>query len=309
MSTQTNTPTIQEKNISDSVMVRVHQFVEAGELKLPANYSAENALKSAFLMLQVTVDKDKKLVLDVCTKESIANTLLDMVIQGLSPVKKQCYFVAYGNKLTLSRSYMGTIAVAKRISLADINSQVIYAGDKFHYIVDQTTGRKKLVEHIQDFQNINNEKILGAYAITITKDGKTDLEVMNLDQIKKAWQQGQAKGVSGAHTNFTDQMCKKTVESRACKLIINTSDDGELYKSDPNAMDLDIDTEDQTHTTATVVKEEIKSNGNNTPLAIDTSKETVILDTNKKQPEPVIAAKEETKTATNNNANQGDIPF
>ena len=56
-----------------------------GNLALPPNYSAQNALMSAWLVLQETVDKNKLPVLQSCTRVSIVNSLLDMVIQGLNP--------------------------------------------------------------------------------------------------------------------------------------------------------------------------------------------------------------------------------
>jgi recombination protein RecT len=59
---------------------------------MPANYSYSNALKSAYLILSETVDREKKPVLQRCSQASIINTLLDMTIQGLSSAKKQCYF-------------------------------------------------------------------------------------------------------------------------------------------------------------------------------------------------------------------------
>ena len=81
----------------DTVLSKIKDFEEAGELKLPTNYSAANALKSAWLILQETKDRNDKPALVVCTKESVANALLDMVVQGLSPMKKQCYFIVYGS--------------------------------------------------------------------------------------------------------------------------------------------------------------------------------------------------------------------
>jgi recombination protein RecT len=38
-------------------------------------------------------------VLQACTRDSIANALLDMAVQGLNPAKKQGYFIAYGKQL------------------------------------------------------------------------------------------------------------------------------------------------------------------------------------------------------------------
>ena len=108
-------PALKEKDITATVLERIKELQSTRALTLPKDYSPENALKSAYIILQETVDKDKKPVLSVCTTASIASCLLDMVVQGLSPLKKQCYFIAYGSKLTLSRSYFGSIAIAKRV--------------------------------------------------------------------------------------------------------------------------------------------------------------------------------------------------
>jgi recombination protein RecT len=71
--------------------------------------------------------------------------------------------------------------------------------------------------------------------LTILEDGTKNLEVMNMAQIRKAWDQGATKGNSPAHKNFPDQMCKKTVTNRAVKLLISSSDDSALTitKVDP----------------------------------------------------------------------------
>lgn len=131
---QQNVPVVQ-KDVVDSVLAKITKFEETGELKLPANYSAANALKSAWLILQETKDRSDRPALVVCTKESIANALLDMVVQGLSPMKKQCYFIVYGNKLTLQRSYLGTLAIAKRVGgVLTAVANCVYEGDEFIFL-------------------------------------------------------------------------------------------------------------------------------------------------------------------------------
>ena len=69
-----------KKDTVDIVAARVRQFQESGELNLPANYSPENAMKSAWLTLQSTTDRNNRPALEVCTKDSIANSLLDMLV-------------------------------------------------------------------------------------------------------------------------------------------------------------------------------------------------------------------------------------
>ena len=232
-----------QKEVVDSVLIKVNSFKESGEIRIPPDYSPENALKSAWLILQETtviVDKDKKItkpVLEHCTRHSIANCLLDMVTQGLSPVKKQCYFIAYGKTLTLSRSYMGAIASAKRYgNVKDIIANVIYEKDEFDFEIEVETGIKKILRHKQTLQSIDGE-IIGAYAIVTTNDNSKYIELMTMKQILAAWNQGKVKGNSPAHINFKGEMVKKSVINRACKLFINTSSDAVLFEEEFETID------------------------------------------------------------------------
>ena len=220
---------IVQKNISDSVLKRVNQMQQLGDLKLPKDYSAENALKSAYLILQETKNKDGKFALQHCTQDSIANALLNMVISGLSPSKNQAYFLMYGDKLQLSVSYFGKVTLAKRFGkVSDIRGFAIFKGDEFDFEVDVQKGIKYITKHKQKLENLKPENVIGAYAIVYYDDGSTNTEVMNIEQIKKSWNMGQMNGNSKAHTQFTDQMAIKTVISRACKLAINSSNDSEI---------------------------------------------------------------------------------
>lgn len=227
---------VNQKNITDNVLQRVNILREHGALKIPKDYSPENALKSAFLILSETKDKNdkEKNLLEVCTPNSIANSLFDMVVQGLSPMKKQCYFIPYNGHLQLSRSYQGSIAIAKRVGLKDVVANVIYEKDEFVYKINPETGLTEIVKHEQNLENIDINKIKGAYALTTMQDGTKQVTVMNIEQIRKAWLQGFGKGNTGAHNNFTDEMCKKTVINRACKQTINSSDDSYLDSEDEN---------------------------------------------------------------------------
>lgn len=253
-----------EKTIVDSVLARITEFQQLGELKVPQGYNPGNALKSAYLILLDTKTKDGKPVLEVCTRESIANALLNMVVQGLSPMKKQCDFIAYGNKLTLQREYHGTVALAKRYGhVVDVTGNVIYEKDEFQYEVDPTTGKKKVIKHGQTIDNIDLNKIKGAYATLIMEDGSTETEVMTFKQIQAAWNQGPNKGASPAHKNFPDQMCIKTVISRACKLKISTSDDTGLGEDEESVIDPAIRSSAQT----------IKEHANQEEIGFDEAEE------------------------------------
>lgn len=235
-----------QRNVCDEVIARVNKLEQDKMLVLPKDYAVENHLKAAWLILQETVDRNNKPVLEVCTKPSIANCLLDMTLQGLSASKKQCYFVAYGNKLTLMRSYFGTVAIAKRAGNIKTEpiANVVYEGDEFIYEIDPDTGLTRIVKHTQKMENINIQQIKGAYAIVKLANGQTQVTVMSIQQIKAAWAQGRGGGNTKAHTNFTDEMCKKTVIGRACKMVINSSDDAWLYDGKRDEMDASAEREE-----------------------------------------------------------------
>lgn len=229
------------ENISEQVLSRIEQFQKDGSMILPKNYSVENHMKSAWLALQEVEDKEHHKALQICTKESIANSLLDMVLQGLSVSKKQGYFIMYGNKLIFQRSYFGTIALAKRAGgmVSEPVANVIYEGDDFQYEIDPKTAKVSIVKHSQKLENIDNSKIKGAYALVTLADGTTQVTIMSMQQIRAAWGQGATKGNSPAHKNFAEEMAKKTVIGRACKAIINSSDDAWLYDGKEDDADSD----------------------------------------------------------------------
>ena len=217
----------QEKTIVDSVQKRIAEMQNSGSIELPNNYSVGNALKSAYLVLQETQTRDKKPVLQACTQESIANSLLDMATQGLNPSKEQCYFIAYGNKLTMSRSYLGTIALTKRIKgVKDVKGYAVYKDDKFELGFDILTGNQKILEFCPGL-NRDPKNLIGAFALILGDNEILHTEYMDINQIHNAWNQGSMKGNSGAHKNFPDQMAIKTVINRACKYYVSTSDDSD----------------------------------------------------------------------------------
>ena len=241
-----NTPEI--KNPTTEVQKMIDRFTSTGTLCLPPDYSAENALKSAWLTLQAVVDKDKRPALTVCTRESIINALLDMVVQGLNPQKKQCYFIVYGSALTCQRSYFGDQVLAERVQPGiEIFAAVVYEGDIFEY--SMVRGRKVVTNHVQKLENQRPDKIAAAYCGVVDATG-TELgtEIMTIEQIKKSW--GMSKtynGNSGPHANFPDQMCMRTVIRRRTKPIINASNDRLLLESvqrqDMDAIDGEIEEE------------------------------------------------------------------
>lgn len=265
---------VKQGNITDEVLVKIQKFEKTGQIFFPDNYSPENALKSAWLKLQEIKDKNGKLALDTCTKPSIANALLNMVIQGLNPNKNQCYFIAYGNQLTLMRSYFGTIAVAKQFGeINDVPGEVIYEGDELDYEIIK--GKTIIARHKRKFGNIDKTKIIGAYATILYLDGTEESMIMTIDQIKTSWSKSKTNPNSkdSVHSQFTEDMCKRTVINKICKYYINTKDDSNL-----NLLKDAFNTSDEEHKEVEV-SYEIKENANKEVIDIVDEETGEIIET------------------------------
>ena len=224
-----------KNRITDSVLNRI-AALQKGGITVPKGFSPDNQIYLAFLKLTGMTDPaSKKPVLSMVTPQSVANAMLTMCLKGLSMEKGQCTFIRYGNELQFQQEYHGTVALAKRYGAGDPQAQVIYEGDDFEYEINPKTGKKVVTKHVQKLQNIDNEKIVGAWCLVPYADHpewEPKIEVMTMDEIRRSWMQGATKGQSPAHRNFPQEMAKKTVIGRACKLFVSTSDDAGVYGTD-----------------------------------------------------------------------------
>ena len=209
-----------QKQITSPVAARIGEMQNEG-LMIAQNYSVSNALSSAYYALKNSSSGN---LLQMCTQDSIYNALLDMVTQGLSPAKTQCYFIPYGNTVKLTRSYFGTMKVVKQLpEVKDIYAQIIFKGDEFE--AENVDGRWKFVSHKSNWKNQDNP-IEGAYCVIEKTDGEKILTIMTKKEIDKSWAQAKTKNVQN---NFPQEMAKRTVINRAAKQFFNASDDNDLF--------------------------------------------------------------------------------
>ena len=209
-----------QKQITSNVATRIEAMKGEGLLIAP-NYSVSNALSSAYYALKNSASGN---LLQTCTQDSIYNALLDMVTQGLSPAKTQCYFIPYKNTVKLTRSYFGTMKVVKQLpEVKDIYGQIIFEGDEFE--AENVDGRWKFVSHKSSWKNQDNP-IEGAYCVIEKTDGEKILTIMTKKEIDKSWAQSRNGSVQ---KNFPQEMAKRTVINRAAKQFFNTSDDNDLF--------------------------------------------------------------------------------
>lgn len=234
MELQTKELATQQKTMVDNVATKIRELTEKKQINFPADYSPENALKSFWLILQSTKNSQGATAIETCDKNSIMNAMLDMCLQGLSPAKKQCYPIIYGNQLQLQRSYFGTQAVAYRVLGAKmISAQCIHDGDNFEF--DTVDGIKVVTKHKQSLSSLDG-KIIGAYCVVKMKDDSVYCEIMTHEQIMQSWKQSKMNPVNQdgsiknntVHSKFETEMAKKTVINRTLKSLINSSCDNDL---------------------------------------------------------------------------------
>lgn len=215
----------QQPKLTDVVLKRINDMKTTQELSLSKNYNASNALNSAFLALQKVKDRSNRPALQVCSHDSIVKSLLDMTLQGLSPVKEQCYFIVYGNELQMQRSYFGTVAAVKRLDgVKKVRAEVVHEGDEFEIGSDEDM-ELVVKKFTPKFEN-QDKPIIGAFALIKTDEGNS-YTVMTKAEIDKSWAQTRQKN-NKVQQNFGQEMAKRTVLNRAAKMFINTSDDSDL---------------------------------------------------------------------------------
>lgn len=237
---------LSERDLSDAVMKRVRSLETGKALVLPPNYSPENALKEAYLIIKQTIDKNGAPALSVCTRDSITTALLDMVLQGLNPMKSQCYFIVHGNELKLRRSYFGTERALRTVlpETDKVVAVVVHQGDEVEYEIGtdinnpNTLGEKIVTKHKQSLANMDNP-IVAVYGYITKKDGKlVTTDMMTANEIFAAWRKSQTRvfndqggiNATSTHGQFPVEMAKKTLLNRMCKRPFKATDDSVMIE-------------------------------------------------------------------------------
>lgn len=231
---ETEAIAVQQKNIMEDTLCRITNLLKSKGLDVPPGYSAPNAVRGAWLILQDVKDKNDKPALEACTKASIAYALFQMVVLGLDAQKKQTYFLVYGKNLVSQTSYFGAQVLAKRgdPEIDKIVTQVVYKGDEFKF--KTVDGEFTDIEHEQSFERMEKREVVGAYCIMKDRDGKARYtQVMSMEEIKVGWSKSPMRPIDDKgnlkpgsnHAKHIEEYCKKTVINRLCKNIMNSASD------------------------------------------------------------------------------------
>lgn len=216
--TRNDVAAVKDLGLADALMESLNELATDGALFIPDNYSVGNAIKSAMSKILTSDQADKLLA---CTLESKKQALTEYVVQGLDASKTQAYFIPYGNKMTMMRSYFGDVAVVKRTGLVkDVYAVVIYQGDEIEIGFDDY-GRKTLIKHVTKFENQDNE-IIGAYAVAVGINEYKAYEFMTRKELEASWKMSKMPN-GKLHTDYKQEAAKRTVIRRLVKMLFNTS--------------------------------------------------------------------------------------
>lgn len=226
---------VKKVDVGQQVIDRISKLSEVG-MTFPKDYNYINAIKASMLVLQETVDKNKKPALEVCTPASIQKSLFTMATMGLDVSRNQGFFICRGDKLTFQPSYFGHILQVKRLfpNWSPI-AHTVREGDDFVYTIDPATGKMKLVKHEQKLENIDND-FVGAYMYLPCADNEPELYVMTRKQILKAWSKSSSQSLQ-VHKDFDEKMAIRTLINSGCKKVISATPDYSMVvddEDDPN---------------------------------------------------------------------------
>lgn len=151
-----------------------------------------------------------------CTPASLAGAILQASQLGLEcdGVSGQAALIPFKRQVTFIPMYKGLLNLARRSGeVSTIEARVVHAKDKFHF----TFGLKPTLVHVPT-QEEDAGPLVAVYAIGRLKDGGCQWEVMWKREIDAIRKQSPAGG-GGPWVSHYDEMAKKTVLRRLCKLL------------------------------------------------------------------------------------------
>lgn len=205
---------ISNTTIADSILSSFSKLVSQDQLHFPQGYALGNQLKLMYLSLM------QNAVIGKATPQSIGEALSEATLQGLEIDKKQLYFIVYGDKLTMFRSYYGDVAVAKRTGLVkDIRARVIYQDEPYELETNED-GEVEVKNHKAILGSFDKD-IVGVYAWADLPNGKRLYTIMTWNEVQANWRK--SKTNQGVHKEFPQEMAKRTAIRRLVKMIFNTA--------------------------------------------------------------------------------------
>ena len=192
-------------------------------LAVPKGYNVGNEVSSLIFAISQTTDKNGNSAFSVCNPNQVSNMVKDCVVQGLSITKKHVWPIIYGGKLMLQMSYYGQLAaLSYMFPDLQVYANVLYEGDSYDYCTDDIAGYNYITNVHSSIENRNKPIIAGYGNIVDKNTGKRVYGiVMSWAEIQKNWSKSRSKD-NQVQRDFPQEMAKRTVISRLCKMYINS---------------------------------------------------------------------------------------
>lgn len=182
---------------------------------LPKHMTPERMARIAFSAIQ------RQPLLLECTPQSLALCVITASELGLEPnMIGHAYLVPYRNNKTgktdaqLIIGYKGLLDLARRSrELSTISVACVHEKDKFEYEL----GLEPRLKH-RPYMDGERGAVTMVYAVARLKDGGYQFDVMSRAEIEAVRRKSRA-GNSGPWVDHWDEMAKKTVLRRLCKLL------------------------------------------------------------------------------------------
>ena len=205
--------------VEEIALSKINQYVELG-MVLPENFNPTNSLKKARMMLN-DMKVQGKPVLEVCTKESVIQCLIDSCCKGLDYSEMQVYFIPRNNIMTNLESVYGRIARAKRASrYYKPIVQYVHEGDDFQIGVDVTNGKTIIKKHETSLDNLD-KPIVAAYTFVTDDNNDTEVFIMTKREWLTSWKKSSNGGAVAKE--FERDMIFRSIIKKSTKSLVNAN--------------------------------------------------------------------------------------
>lgn len=246
----TESENTQLTKISDNLKTMLKGKMEA----LPTNFNETRFMQNCLSVLSDVPDISKY------DPRSVARTMLKGAFLGLDFFNRECYPIPYGTELQFQTDYKGEIKVCKRWStnpIKDIYAKVVRKGDSFESFV---RNGKQVVNF--NPVNFSDEEVEGVFAVVYFVDGSMVFDTMSLKEINHIRTTYSKMPDGKAWKNSPEEMYKKTVIRRLCKMIdldFDNADQREAFDAGADADPKKIkDTIDVDHTVSDPFEKDTK---------------------------------------------------
>lgn len=201
---------VRQVDEASSVQALLEKNKGALAMALPKHMDAGRMIRIAVTSLRRTPALLK------CNRVSLISCLFQAAQLGLEVDSGlgHAYLVPFGAEVTLIAGYRGLIDLARRSGqISTISAKVVRKGDYFFY----EEGLHPKLEHRPKPGN-HTSPVEYVYATAHLRDGGTQFEVMHKDEVE-AIRAGSRAGKSGPWVKHWDEMARKTVIRRLCKML------------------------------------------------------------------------------------------